>query len=105
MCMTQERERRETSRRRRSGTSRSVEREASEAFAEERAIEPVEAEIVEPEALLSDAELEDLFRSDPSLASDPLRLYLRAPMRPGGFARRSRVRSLIRVGRSGCRST
>jgi RNA polymerase primary sigma factor len=75
--MTQERERRETSRRRRSGTSRSVEREASEAFAEERAIEPVEAEIVEPEALLSDAELEDLFRSDPSLASDPLRLYLR----------------------------
>jgi RNA polymerase primary sigma factor len=75
--MTQERERRETSQRRRSGTSRSVEREASEAFAEERAIEPVEAEIVEPEALLSDAELEDLFRSDPSLPSDPLRLYLR----------------------------
>jgi len=43
----------------------------------ERALEPVEAEVVEAEPLLSDEELEDLFRNDPSLASDPLRLYLR----------------------------
>lgn len=54
-----------------------VEDELEQPEAEPALPEPVEPEIVEAEPVLLEEDLDELLREDPSVVSDPLRLYLR----------------------------